>query len=492
MQWNKTPCACLQQKVRAVQNQEQTLEVRLPEGMPDIGSVLCAWGQVVVRSKEWRGDSMLLSGGVTGFVLYEPEGGGQSQVVQCWLPFQAKWSFPESKHEGIIRTSCRLCSVDARTLSARKLMVRSTVGLLGEALEPVQAEVSTLGELPEDVQVLTNSYPVRLPVEAGEKLINLEETVPLPGAARLIAWDMEPVMTEETVVGQRVVLKGAARLHLVYMDGDGRLHSGWFDLPFAQYADLDRDHDKEATASTMLAVSGLEPELEEEQVVVKAGLIAQYLIHDSQLLRLAQDAYSTFRAVEPELEELSLPVLLEQLTKPLEAQCSMEAPFAQVVDAVFHPEHPLQYRQDNEMVLEVAGQFQVLGYDGEGRLMARTESAAANLSLPAEAQCSICVGLLQPGAVRTTASGSDLLLTGPMQLQLLTNAQQAFPMLTGLQMGELEEPDPERPSLILRRAEELSLWQMAKDCGSTVEAIRKANGLAADPLPGQMLLIPVC
>ena len=66
-----------------------------------------------------------------------------------------------------------------------------------------------------------------------------------------------------------------------------------------------------------------------------------------------------------------------------------------------------------------------------------------------------------------------------------------IPQVTGLEMGELLPPDPNRPSMILRRVENGSLWDMAKACNSTVEAIMEANALAEDPEPGKILLIPV-
>jgi len=69
--------------------------------------------------------------------------------------------------------------------------------------------------------------------------------------------------------------------------------------------------------------------------------------------------------------------------------------------------------------------------------------------------------------------------------------EQKIPMVTGVAMGELKKKDPDRPSLILKRAGEDRLWDMAKQWGSTVDAIRSANHLQAEPVPGQMLLIPV-
>ena len=73
LQWNKKPCQFLQAQVQQPQFVEQTLEVRLSEELPDIGRVVSAWGQPVIRSKEWRNDGMNVSGGVNASVLYMPE-----------------------------------------------------------------------------------------------------------------------------------------------------------------------------------------------------------------------------------------------------------------------------------------------------------------------------------------------------------------------------------------------------------------------------------
>ena len=78
-----------------------------------------------------------------------------------------------------------------------------------------------------------------------------------------------------------------------------------------------------------------------------------------------------------------------------------------------------------------------------------------------------------------------------MAFDLCTVSGEGIPMVTGVEAGEPVRPDPNRPSMILRRAENRSLWEIAKDCGSTVEAIRVANKLQSEPDAGQMLLIPV-
>ena len=87
------------------------------------------------------------------------------------------------------------------------------------------------------------------------------------------------------------------------------------------------------------------------------------------------------------------------------------------------------------------------------------------------------------------SGGVQMKLELPMDIS--STADQGFSMVTGVEQGECRAKDPGRPSLILRRSGTKRLWDIAKDSGSTVEAIRQANGIQGEPAPGQMLLIPV-
>ena len=91
MQFDKIPVEYLQKLTGQHCCQEETTEVRLPDGMPDIGRVLGAWGQVIVRGKEWNGGHMAVSCGVMAWVLYVPEDETGVQSVEAWLPFSVKW-----------------------------------------------------------------------------------------------------------------------------------------------------------------------------------------------------------------------------------------------------------------------------------------------------------------------------------------------------------------------------------------------------------------
>ena len=69
IQFNNYACACLDTCLWEVQNAEGTLEIRVPDGMPDIGRILASWGQPILRGKEWRSEQISFSGGMMVWVL---------------------------------------------------------------------------------------------------------------------------------------------------------------------------------------------------------------------------------------------------------------------------------------------------------------------------------------------------------------------------------------------------------------------------------------
>lgn len=494
LQFENKTVQYLRRNVREVKEQEQTQEVRLPDGMPDIGSILGVWGQCVMRSKEWNTDQFHVSGGVMAWVLYAPADGSQPRSMETWLPIQMKWNMPDSQRNGTIRCCWMLKGADGRMLSARKMMVRVNVSVLGETLENGEETVCAMGTVPEDVQLLKNTYPVRLPVEAGEKTFLIDEDCPLSGtesAQRLICCTTSPEITEQKVLGDKVVFRGVCNFHMLYQGTDGQVHTRDHEASFSQFAELDREYDKDARVEMTMVLSSLEPELQENQVRLKCGLVCQYLVSDMMLLELVEDAYSPNRSVSLESRELRLPMLLDWRQEPVRFECTIPENAAQVVDVTVNAEHP-ELRRAGELTQVLCnGQVQVLYLDENGSLQGRSSRWSGEWELPASEDVELFGSVQSISRPQVSMGSGQISVNGDIQATVGAVSRQPISMVTGLELGEAESPDPGRPSLILRRAGEGSLWDIAKGTGSTVTAIQKANGLSGEPLDDRLLLIPV-
>ena len=131
-----------------------------------------------------------------------------------------KWDLPQDCPEGQLQIRLLPRFVDARSVSARKMILRTGVAAMAEAFVPFEAETWSVGEVPEDVQLLRTRYPVRWYRNAGEKAFQLDEDLTLPGSApqpdKLIYYNMNPDITESKVMKDKVVFRGNGNLHILY------------------------------------------------------------------------------------------------------------------------------------------------------------------------------------------------------------------------------------------------------------------------------------
>ena len=483
--------AALQQ----IQNSEQTLEIKLPEGMPDVGQVLTAWGQPVMRGKEWQDTAVQFTGGMMIWVLYVPEDGSEEQCIHGWIPFQMRWELPENVPEGAVHFRCLTRFVDGRSTSPRKILVRAGLAIQAEGFVPDSVTVAVPGQMPEDVALLENTYPIRLIREAGERVILLDESLHLPDSApemeRLICWRLNPRILEQRVLADKAVLRGTGQLRVLYRSISGQIHSWDFEVSFSQYAELREEYGSEARMELSLMPTTVELELGEGgELTLKGGMTAQYIITDKQPVTVAEDAYSPERELKISQEALTVPVILENRRETVYGEQTLPLQANVIVDVQFTPDFPRFKPVEGGVTVEYPGQFQLLTYGDNGRLQAAGARWTGSGTVKAAENTRITAVPLGSDA-QAIAGNGRIQLKMEMPAELTAVAEQSIPMVTGLEIGQRKKPDPNRPSLILQRAGELGLWDLAKSAGSTVEAIRRANGLESEPAPDQMLLIPV-
>ena len=496
LQFQKKSTFCLRSVLAEVQNMEQAQEIRIPEGMPGIERVVSAWGQVVMRSKEWHSSRIILSAGMLVWVLYIPEEGGKPQCVNGWIPFQIHWDLPELCDDGSVRILCIPRFVDARSVSAGKIMVRAGVAALAEAWCREEKYVYLPAEVPEDVELLRSTYPVRLPKEAGERQFQLEEELSLPGSApvpeRIIYYRTDPSVSDKKVLSNRVVLRGNGNLHVLYESTEGQLHSWDFEIPWSQFAELEGSYSQDAQADVRLMPTSVDLETDGEgKLHLKCAMAAQYLVDDRELLELTEDAYSPGRELKILQDTVDIPAVLESRQENIYGEQTIPADMDFVTDVQFLPDFPKQKQSEDTLTLHMPGFVQLLCYRADGGLQAVSGRWEGNLDVPAD-DSSLVSAIPVPGSdvqVFPERDAVNLKVTIPVQMQVASG--QGLPMVTGMELGNPVVPDPERPSIVLMRMGNKRLWDMAKMTGTTMESIRQANGLTGEPIPGQMLLIPV-
>ena len=494
--FSETKLAYLRRLLCQVIHQEETAETIVPDSMPDVGRIIGCWGVPVLRGKEWRGGAMTASGGVTAKLLYAPADDSPLQVMECYLPFTLRWELPQSDREGMMQVSCRLRSIDARMLNSRKLLVRANVAALGEAFLPEEESFYTLPDPPRGLEVQTARYPLTLPADCCEKTFLLDEELTLPAGnpeiGKTVYYSLTPELTEGKVLGGKAVFKGNYRLHLVYLAPEGGLAQWDQDVPFSQFADLNREFEDEPELTVDLLPTGveLEPLEDGRTVALKCSVLAQCLICTTRSMEVVQDAYSLRCPVELQRQSVELESRLDrqQLQEPVRIPVEVQGSVADLSALI---DYPRIERQDAGVRWEIPMCCRMLYYDENGMLQGRETREEARGELAAD-ESSRCYGTSMPaGRMQYSAAAGEV--QGAIALTISCCAGQPIEAIQGITMGDPAPRSAQRPSVILRRTGgQESLWSLGKAYGSTVEAIRQANDLAADSAPaGTMLLIPI-
>lgn len=495
LHFSNTGVSCLKTVKQDVQTQEQTQEVKLAEGFPDMGRVLGVWGQSILRGKQWQDEEGGVSCGAMVWVLYAPEDGSYPRMVETWIPMELHWQIPGSRQEGKLWANCLLRSVDARMTGPRRLMVRANMAVRMQAYSPDKIEVFQPEGVPEDVQLLKKTHRVCLPVEAGEKAFQLDEELELPAscpkARNILQTRLCPRIVDKRVMSDKAVFRGVADLHLMYQGEDEGLYGWDFEVPFSQYADLDGEYTEEAGVMLMPQVTGLETDGDAEgRIRLKAGITCQYVTCDEKEVQVVEDAFSPVRKVEPKVETLVLPAIGHMDTQQLLLQHTLPAE-GTAVDVTMLCDQVRKQSLPEQIRLEIPATGQILYYDPEGTLQSATSRWEESIYTESATDGEMEVNIQPTGRCTVIPAENGMALESNVVVETVTMKAQGLPMVTGLEVSQPMPKDPNRPSVILRRVGAEGLWGIAKETRSCVDAICKANQLTDEPEKGRMLLIPI-
>lgn len=466
--------------------QEQTAEMTVPETMPEIARIVDCFGTVTVQNRVVENGSVSVTGGIQAGVLYVPaEDETRLERIDVYLPFTVTKKVP-TREDATLFYWGWLRSVEARFINARKILVRA--GLCSELtlLSPAELSVSCLGKAPAELACLTHTYPLRLPVCAAEKELQLADELLMledgPGADRLLKWTCGVEIEESRVIGEKAVFKGSLRIRVLFSSDSGRLAAWEGTVPFSQYAELDRAVE-EGGVSIQPILRHVEidtdGQLDSRRLLLNVSLTAQITVRADVPVTLTEDAYALRGSFTPSWQTLPLSPLLDSRSLPLTVNLPIPPEAERVLDWTLLPDCPAQ---------SVPGpaapslRVNLVYFDRDRTLRGKVVQQPVQTDfVRAEGEAGRCV--LLPGGGAALRVGS---LEIPLRLDCETVRAETWRNLCG---GTLEPAQGgDRPSLTVRRVSG-PLWEVAKAGGSTVEALMAANHLDTDCLEEERLLL---
>lgn len=469
-------------------HQEQTGEINVPETLPELGRVVDCFGAVLVRERSVDNGSVSVSGSIQCGVLYVPAGEEGLERLELQLPFTVTKKLPTEPGTLLFYWGW-LRSLEARFVNDRKLLIRADLASELSLLSPAELVLQQPERWPRGLILRTETCPMRLPLCAAEKEVRIADELLMPeegkGMDRLLKAQCSVELAERRVVGERAVFQGELRLRVLGLTEAGEPFTWSGALPFSQYADLDRSCEEECHLSIQPILNHMEIDTDGQpdsrRLLVNVSFTCQLLLWGEVPVTLTRDAYYLEGTCKPEWQLCQLKPCLRQEETALEQSLELPAELGELLDWTLFPDRISATGGGAEARGSLG--VQLLYYDESRRLQGRLLRQELRLSRQPEPDSDWrCV--LRPGAEAPSRRGRELIL--PLRAEQRECRSAALRNLAGAEL--IPQSRTGGPSLIVRSGVG-ELWDLARDNGSTVRAIQRANELEELSLSRERLLL---
>ena len=483
---------------------EETAETVVPDHEPDIARIVDVSACLLLRGRTIADGRLTASGSVRLTLLYLSEETPGLRALEYAVPFEHSAELPENCADACLEGN--VCHAEARLLNPRKLFTRFDIDW---RITPYRAAaLTTCGEIAEQeryaVQTLCETYDASLIRSVGAHEFVFADELTLPGGreaiAELLRSQARLRLTEAKPLGRKIVLKGAVCLSLLYAGESGALCSYAEELPFSQLLDgtgAEQDDD-EIEASLTLSESEIHTGSNDGRSVSVRLLLDAFLVRrGTASVCCISDLYSTACQLDAQMETVALEQTPNRsvVTQAVREQMDTGTEVKQILSAEVCCSGAGVRREGGNALLHASAAITLLYLDESDTPLSVRRQIEITAPAPDE---DVTKAALEPVCAEDVTAGihpGGVELRFPARFSLLCEKTVSCACLTRLSVEQSAEAAPPSSVLVLRSlGEGETLWELAKQYRTTVEAILAANDLTESSLleVGRMLLIPHC
>lgn len=499
MELKKNVMQCYQQVLDTTIAQEETQEAIVPDACPDILRIISVCGQICISEKEVGTEGIVMKGQVEATVLYQPEEGRGIEKITVRMPFQSETQGSPLESGDEVFVVPTLCRGEARILNPRKILVRADILLEVSGYQCNELVLCCGVEQGEaqgmEERIMEKEIKPLCAVKTTH--FTFDETISLQGQEDLeevMSVRIMPYASESKVIGNKLIYKGETEIHILYLNTQGELEHSHHLLPFSQIMEVE-DSGEEGKPSVSLVLESfyVSPGYNGgRQLDVTIDLMAQATVRGEKQLSLLEDAYSIYQQIAVEKDQYTLVTVAEEFLVPQSIRQIFETtmPIQRVEDARVASGRVTQSRDGNQLTFSSELLITLLCCDESGAWQSLEFPYPISHQIDCPEHVTSCCRALTLGEVFTSVAPGGVELRFTPQFSYSMVETEPVTVVVSTTLGEPRERGVSTVVLRLPQGEE-TLWDIAKNYGTTTGQIIQANCLEEDILPqGQMLLIP--
>ena len=477
-------------------------EISLPDYCPDIHRVLKCRVNTKVAQRSAENGKITIDGVVCLNLIYCDKDCG-IRTFDSQTPFNKIIDYPLSEGAHSVEVECKTDYCNCRATTERTIDVHAAITLAVSVISCNEISVVADIDAPH-VQMKRNFAPASTPSGRAEKYLLINDEVSLPdknpAIRNILRSDVNVVIIEKKIVGNRVVVKGDIILNVLYF-GEETVDCERFKetIPFTQVVEVQGVTDNctcvvkpDIVSAELMPRTGMSGDIRVVSVAVKLYLcVCAYCEGEIPYLT---DAYSTKYDMNLGFSDVCFEKAVGNINEAVKFKHSLDLPFSsemQIVDLWCNP--MLLGTSAEKGRPEVNGNLQlcliVRDKQGEPSYYERMFDFNRFFDVDLPNKCELkCI--VSPVDCMAIINGETIDVMSEININMDIIEQKQCNVISAAELTEEHKRKCQPSSVVVYFANEgEQVWDIARRYHSSPEAILTTNGIKSDIIEKDLTIV---
>lgn len=475
----------------------------VPDSKPDILNTICTSGVVSIYKKESQDEKVRLDGAINTYIMYMPDGTDDTvRGLNTTVDFSENISVSNCKEGMNVISDVNVKSIEGKVINGRKVGIKATLEVSLKIY--LNEDVEVINEIQDEsnVQILKEDLRVNSLVGCGNTKIYAKDNIQIDNMdnlAEILKIQVCLVDRDVKISYNKVLTKAEAEIRIMYLTEDNRINTINYKIPVVGFIDIP-NVSEENICDVNYEIKNIiiKPNSQEEHsIYVEIEIEVICCVYEEKQINLIQDMYSPMEKIDFEKKQIMTMTDKQNVTnmKQIREKVNLkDIEGLNLIDVDVVPTIINENKINSKILYEAELNLKFIFQNS------RTQITIKEAKIPFE----YTVENLQNGESLNTNSNVEIKskdfiiqdggdINCNIDVQTDTNMYRTanINMIDSIEEnGDREEQDYSIVVYIVKKGD--TLWNIAKEFGSTVDGIARVNGIEDrnQIYPGQKLYIP--
>ena len=475
----------------------------VPDSKPDILNTICTSGVVSIYKKESQDEKVRLDGAINTYIMYMPDGTDDTvRGLNTSIDFSENVNVSNCREGMNVISDIKIKSIEAKVINGRKVGIKATLEISLKIYLNEEVEIINEIQNENNIQILKEDLKVNSLVGQGETKIYAKDNIPIDNMDNLAEiLKMQICLTDRDIKisYNKILTKSELEVKVMYLTEDNRINTTTYKIPVVGFIDVP-NVTEENICDVNYEIKNIiiKPNSQDEHsIYVEIEIEVTSYVYEEKQINLIQDMYSPIQNLNFEKKQILTMTDKQNVTdiRQIREKINLkDIEGLNLIDVDVTPSIINENKINSKILYEAELNLKFIFENS------RTQITIKEAKIPFE----YTVENLQNGESLNTNSNMEIKskdfiiqdggdINCNIDIQTDTNMYRTanINMIDSIEESEeREEQDYSIVIYIVKKGD--TLWNIAKEFGSTIDGIARVNGIENRDLiyPGQKLYIP--